>query len=124
MAIQCVDRRYVVTIKGFGRGRVVPLIGIAATREDAQTLEAEMIAARRANLPWPSSQPAKGTLAAALDEAWGRSGGSVARRDWHSKRCGPAIFPTPEEHQDHLRLPCERQPQPIRSSLSRTVSRA
>lgn len=88
MAIQCVDRRYVVTIKGFGRGRVVPLIGIAETREEARALEAEMIAARRANLPWPSSQPAKGTLAAALDEAWGRSDG------WHSKRCGPAHYST------------------------------
>ena len=88
MAIQCVDRRYVVTIKGFGRGRVVPLIGIAATREEARTLEAEMIAAKRSGLPWTSSQPAKGTLAAALDEAWGRSDG------WHSKRCGPAHYST------------------------------
>ena len=88
MAIQCVDRRYVVTIKGFGRGRPVPLIGIAANREEARVLEAEMIAAKRSGLPWPSSQPAKGTLAAALDEAWGRSDG------WHSKRCGPAHYST------------------------------
>ena len=88
MAIQRVDRRYVVTIKGFGRGRVVPLIGIAATREDARTLEAKMIAAKRSGLPWPSSQHAKGTLAAALDEAWGRSGG------WHCKRCGPDHYST------------------------------
>lgn len=88
MAIQCVDRRYIVTIKGFGRGRAVPLIGLAATREDARALEVEMIAAKRAGLPWPSSQPAKGTLAAALDEAWGRSDGG------HSKRCGPAHYST------------------------------
>lgn len=88
MAIQCVDRRYVVTIKGCGRGPVVPLIGIAATREEARALETEMIEAKRSGLPWPSSQPAKGTLAAALDEAWGRSGG------WHSKRCGPAHYST------------------------------
>lgn len=88
MAIQCVDRRYIVTIKGFGHGRPVPLIGIAASREEARSLEAEMIAAKRAGLPWPSSKPAKGTLAAALDEAWGRSDG------WHSKRCGPAHYAT------------------------------
>lgn len=86
MAIQCVDRRYIVTIKGFGRGRQVPLIGLAASREEARALEAEMIAAKRAGLPWAFSQPAKGTLAAALDEAWGRSEG------WHSKRCGPAHY--------------------------------
>jgi hypothetical protein len=88
MAIQCVDHRYIVTIKGFGRGRQVPLIGLAASREEARALEAEMIAVKRAGLPWPSSQPAKGTLAAALDEAWGRADG------WHSKRCGPAHYAT------------------------------
>lgn len=86
MAIQCVGRRYVVTIKGFGGGRPVPLIGVAQTREDARALEADMIAALRANLPWPSFQPAKGTLAAFLGIAWSRSGG------WHSKRCGPAHY--------------------------------
>lgn len=88
MAIQHVDRRFVVTIGGRGRKHSVPLIAVAETRDDARTLEADMIAARRSNLPWPSYQPASGTLAAALDAAWGRANG------WHSKRCGPLHYVT------------------------------
>lgn len=88
MAIQCVDRRYVVTIGGRGRKHSVPLIAVAETRDDARTLEADMIAAKRAGLPWPAAQPAKDTLAAALAEAWGRADG------WHSKRCGPLHYVT------------------------------
>lgn len=77
-----------MTIGSRGRGHRVPLIAVAETRDDARTLEAEMIAAKRAGLPWPAYQPAKGTLAASLAEAWGRADG------WHSKRCGPAHYST------------------------------
>lgn len=88
MAIQQVDRRFVVATGGRGRGHRVPLIAVAETRDEARTLKADMIAAHRANLPWPAYQPAKGTLAASLAEAWGRADG------WHSKRCGPAHYST------------------------------
>lgn len=88
MAIQQVDRRFVVTIGGRGRGHRVPLIDVAETRDDARTLEAEMIAAKRAGLPWPADQPASGTLSAALTAAWGRANG------WHTKRCGPLHYVT------------------------------
>lgn len=86
MVIQHVDRRFVVTIGGRGRKHCAPLIAVSETRADARTLEADMIAAHRAKLPWPAAQPASGTLAAALDDAWGRANG------WHSKRCGPLHY--------------------------------
>jgi len=86
MTIQHVAGRYVVSIRSRNKARPVLMVDAAETRDDARTIENEMVAALRAGLSWPADQPAKGTLAAVLLDAWGNVGG------WHQKQVGALYY--------------------------------